>query len=170
MSISAVTRGAALTSLGAFAVLPLGAAWRARAQPVVRFRDIRVDVSPLRASAGDPTAEWVEEELPRDLKRALAPYMAPTERDGATLVVRIQYVYLGPSAGGMGMSGSARDAIEGLLAVRGPGRGAASEMRLRATASYSGGSDQALVEEGYHWRVIALAQAFATWTPRPLGF
>jgi hypothetical protein len=170
MSISAVTRRVALSSLGAFAIIPTGFMRPARAQKAVKLRDIRVDVSPLRASAGDPTAAWVEQELPRDLAQALAPYMAPAERDGATLVVRIQYVYLGPSAGGMGMSGSARDAIEGLLAVRGPGHGAASETRLRATASYSGSSDQALVEEGYHSRVIALAQAFATWTPRQLGF
>ena len=36
----------------------------ALAQAGVRFRDVQVDVSPLRASAGDPTADWVQRELP----------------------------------------------------------------------------------------------------------
>jgi hypothetical protein len=41
------------------------------------IRDIRVDVSPLRATVGDPTAASVEQELPRRLARALAGRVTP---------------------------------------------------------------------------------------------
>ena len=83
MSVSAFSRRAAVLSLGVFAALSLGAVRRARAQTAVRFRDIRVDVWRLRGSAGDQTADWVEDDLPRDLAKVLAPYMAPAERCGA---------------------------------------------------------------------------------------
>ena len=67
----------------------------ALAQPGLRIRAIKVDVSPIRASMGDPTAAWVEEALPGALAQSLAPYMAPGDRNGATLVARIDYLYLG---------------------------------------------------------------------------
>ena len=38
---------------------------------------------------GDPTAAWVEQALPGALAQSLAPYMAPGDRGGATLVARI---------------------------------------------------------------------------------
>jgi len=34
---------------------------------------------------------------------------------------------------------------------------------------YPNAADQALIEEAYHGRVVALAQAFAGWAPRELG-
>jgi hypothetical protein len=169
MSISAMTRRAAIGNLGAIALLSLGAARPALADPAVRFRDIRVDVSPLRASAGDPTADWVEQELPGDLRRALAAYLAPGQRDGATLVARIQDVNFGQSSGRGGASGASQDSIVGVLIVGGPHAGIAAQTPLRAIATYSpNAADQALVEEAYHGRVVALAQAFAGWAPREL--
>jgi hypothetical protein len=167
MSISCVTRRAALSSLGAFAVLPIGVIRPARAQPV-RFRDIRVDVWPLRGSAGDQIADWVEDELPRDLAQALAPYMAPAERNGATLLARIENIDFGRAGGGRGSGGSV-DSIEGILSV-GSRSGLAARPLLRATASYQpNAADQALFEEAYHSRVAALVEAFAGWAPRQLG-
>ncbi|HXW21008.1 MAG TPA: hypothetical protein VEK35_10940, partial [Roseiarcus sp.] len=68
------------------------------AQPGLRIRAIKVDVSPIRASMGDPTAAWVEGALPGALAQALAPHMAPGDRGAATLVARIDYLYLGPSS------------------------------------------------------------------------
>ena len=41
----------------------------ALAQSGLPVRNIRVDVAPLRANSGDPTATWVEQELPRQLPR-----------------------------------------------------------------------------------------------------
>jgi hypothetical protein len=86
------------------------------------------------------------------------------------LVARIRLVYLGPSDGGAGRRGASEDSIEGALIVRRAGGEAAAETPLRAIAAYSANaSDQALVEEAYHGRVVALAQAFAGWAPRELG-
>jgi hypothetical protein len=135
----------------------------------VRFRDIRVDVRRLRASAGDQTADWVEEDLPKDLARALAPYMAPVERSTATLLARIDNIDLGVAGGGRGAAGDSVDSIEGVLIVSGL-RGVAAQTPLRATASYQPNAvDQPLFEEAYHGRVSALAEAFAGWAPRQLG-
>jgi hypothetical protein len=169
MSGSAVTRRAALLSLGALSALSVGAVRHPWAQKAVRFRDVRVDVWRLRASAGDQTADWVEEDLPRDLARALAPHMAPTERNGATLLARIDNLDLGGAGGARGAGGSV-DAIEGVLIVTGPRGGLAAQTPLRAIASYQPNAvDQPLFEEAYRGRVAALAEAFAGWTPRQLG-
>ena len=60
----ALTRRGALAALASF-VLPSSLAIQgALAQAGVGFRNLQVDVSPLRASAGDPTADWVQRELP----------------------------------------------------------------------------------------------------------
>jgi hypothetical protein len=167
MSAFSLTRRAALAALGALAMVPVR---RASAQPLVRFRSIVVDVSPLRASAGDPTAAWVQQELPGALAQALAAYMAPGDRGGATLVARIDLIYLGPSSGGTGAWGSTQDTISGALVVRGARRGLAGDTPVRAiTSYYPNASDLAQIVQSNHWRVSALAQAFAGWTPTQLG-
>jgi hypothetical protein len=169
VSVTSVTRRAALSSLGVFAVIRPGLVRPARAQKAVRFRDIRVDVWRLRADAGDATADWIEEELPKDLAQVLTPYMAPAERNGATLLARIETIDLGSSGGARG-AGGATDSMEGVLIVSGPRGVIAAETPLRATASYEPNAvDQSLFEEAYHRRVIALAEAFAGWAPRQLG-
>ena len=170
MSAFPLTRRAALAALGALALPSALAVRSANAQAGVRFRDIVVDVAPLRASSGDPTAAWVQQELPGALAQALAAYMAPGDRGGATLVARIDFIYLGPSSGGTGAWGSTQDTIKGVLLVRGARGGLAANTPLRAiTSYYPMAVDQALVEEAYHGRVTALAQAFAGWAPRELG-
>jgi hypothetical protein len=168
--MSAVSRRAALLSLGGLSVFSVGSIRRARAENALRFRDIRIDVWPLRASAGDQTADWVEEDLPKDLARALAPYMAPAERNGATLLARIETIDLGVAGGGRGAGGSV-DSMTGVLIVRGARGGlAAAQTPLRAIASYQPSAvDQPLFEEAYHWRVTALAEAFAGSAPHELG-
>jgi hypothetical protein len=170
MSASPLTRRAAVAALGAFAV-PLAIAVRgAPAQPFVRFRGVLVDVSRLRAEVGDPTAAWVEQELPGALAQALAGYMAPGDRNGATLVARIDNIYLGPNSGGIGAWRSSQDTINGVLLVRGPHGGVAAHTPVRAITSYHPMAvDQPLRVESNHWRVVALAQAFAGWAPRELG-
>jgi hypothetical protein len=170
MSAFLLTRRAALAALGAFAVPSAIAMRSARAQPRVRFRNIVVDASRLRADFGDPTAAWVEQELPGALAQALAGYMAPGDRNGATLVARIDNIYLGPNSGGTGAWGASQDTINGVLVVRGPRGGVAADTPVRAITSYHPMAvDQALRVESNHWRVIALAQAFAGWAPRELG-
>ena len=63
---------------------------------------IRVDVTPLRENAGDPTAAWVAQNMPV----ALAQAFADAGRAGTPISVRIEYVILGPNAGGVGPAGS----------------------------------------------------------------
>jgi hypothetical protein len=164
-----LTRRSAFAALGALALAPVVAARSALALPNVRFRNIVVDVSPLRMSAGDPTAAWVEQELPGALAQALGGYMAPGDRYGATLVARIDYLYLGPNHG-TGPLGSSQDTINGTLLVKGPRGGVAAATPIRAITSYIPTPvDQPLRVKSNHWRVIALAQAFAGWAPRKLG-
>jgi hypothetical protein len=165
-----LTRRAALAAMAAFA-LPSAVAVRiARAQPSARFRNVVVDASRLRADFGDPTAAWVEQELPGALAQALSGYMAPGDRNGATLVARINTIYLGPNSGGTGAWGASQDTITGVLLVRGPHGGVAADTPVTAITSYHPMAvDQALRVESNHWRVIALAQAFAGWAPRELG-
>ena len=169
MSVSAITRRVALSGLGAFAAVSVSGL-RARA-PLVRFRDIRVDVWRLRGSAGDQTADWVEDELPKDLAQAMAPYMASAERAGATLLARIDNIdFGGGGAGGGRGSGGSVDSMDGVLIVSGLHGVVAAETVVRATASYQPNAvDQPMFEEAYHWRVAALAEAFAGRTPRQLG-
>jgi hypothetical protein len=171
MSAGAVTRRAAVVGLPAFALLSATVARGAQGQPTVRFRDIQVDVSPLRASAGDPTADWVEQALPQDLMRAMSAYLAPAQRNGATLVARIQDINFGQSGGGRGgAGGGSQDSIQGVLIVGGSRAGIAAQTPLRAIAAYSpNAADEALIEEAYHGRVVALAQAFAGRAAGELG-
>ena len=170
MSAFPLTRRAALAALGALLLPAMVEMGSALAQPGLRIRAIKVDVSPLRASMGDPTAAWVEEALPGALAQSLAPYMAPGDRNGATLVARIDYLYLGPSSGGPGFFHQTQDTINGTLLLRGSRGGVVASVPLRAIASYFPMAvDQTLVERALEGRVTALAQAFAGWAPRELG-
>jgi hypothetical protein len=164
MSTRVFSRRTALSVLAALA--PVGAL----AQPVVQFRGVQVDVGPLRASAGDPTAAWVEEALPGFLAGALGRYLQPRDRRAALLIARIDWIYLGPNSGGTGPLGSSQDTIEGVLIVHGP-RGTIPELTaLRATNNFfPNGVDQPLRVESNHARIVALAQNFAYWTPGQLG-
>jgi hypothetical protein len=165
-----LTRRAALAALAAFAAPSVIAVRGALAQPAIRFRDIVVDVSPLRAAMGDPTAAWVEQELPGALAQALSGYMAPGDRRAATLIARIDYLYLGPDSGGTGAWGASQDTINGTLLIKGPHGGIAANTPIRAITPYHPMPvDQPLRVESNHWRVIALAQAFAGWAPKSLG-
>ena len=172
MSAFPLTRRAAITALGALVLPAIAQMPGALAQPGLRIRAIKVDVSPIRASMGDPTAAWVEEALPGALAQSLAPYMAPGDRNAATLVARIDYLYLGPSSGGGGFGHfrQTQDTINGTLLVKGPRGRIVANVPLRAISSYFPMAvDQTLVERALQGRVVALAQVFAGWAPRELG-
>jgi hypothetical protein len=93
MSTLGLIRRTAAAACGAFVLLAAVACQNALAQSGAPIRDIRVDVAPLRVNAGDPTASWVQQELPDQLAKAMAGRMSA---HGGTLVVRIDYVALGP--------------------------------------------------------------------------
>ena len=110
----------------------------ALAEPALTFRDVHVDVQPLRANAGDPTATWVEHDLTGQLAQALAGRMS---RGGAPLTVRIDYLTLGPQTGEMLHAGASLDNIQGVAVIGG------KEMPIRATSSYySTPVDQTMIE------------------------
>jgi hypothetical protein len=166
MSNRGLTRRAALAAVVGLVFTP-GATL---AQPPVRFRSIQVDVEPLRANVGDPTAAWVEEALPGLLEQSLGAYMEPGARNGAVLIARIDFLYLGPSSGGTGPQGQSQDTIGGVLIVHGPRGTVAAETPLRAISSYYPMAvDQPLRVQSNHDRIVALAQSFARWVPGQLG-
>lgn len=161
----ALTRRAGLVALGTLALQGCASAVPTVATSSVRFRDIKVD---MRADVGDPTVTWVQQELPRAIAQALGPYYAPGAPAGATLVARIDYVYLGPSSGGTGPAGASQDTMSGVLIVGGPRGGVDTHLRA-ISFYYPMAIDQTLWERAYYYRVVALAQAFADWVPRKLG-
>jgi hypothetical protein len=170
MVVSAMTRRGALAALSAFGLSLTCVASGALAQSGLRFGGIRVNVEPLRALTGEPTASWMEQALVQALPQALGPHFAPGDRKAPVLEVRIDWIYLAPSQGGPGARGSAQDTIIGSFLVRGSQGEIESEIPLRAIASYYPSAvDQTLVERAYHARIAKLAQVFAGWAPRQLG-
>ena len=67
MSTLALMRRAGIAAT--FAFLIAAPCQNALAQSRPPVRDIRVDVAPLRANAGDPTALWVQQGLPVNLPK-----------------------------------------------------------------------------------------------------
>jgi len=148
-----LTRRVALAAAGAailaVAVAAPGASARARISPP----GIHVDVGSLRENAGEPTASWVAEALPGQLAQDLAGRMA-----SANVSVRIDYLTLGPSTGGIGPAGSSIDTIQGVATINGV------EMPVRATNSYYPSPvDQTMIERTNRLRVTQLSQALAYW-------
>ena len=153
MSTLALMRRAGIAAT--FAFLMAAPCQNALAQSRPPVRDIRVDVAPLRANAGDPTAMWVQQGLPGQLAQALAGRMTA---QGGTLVVRIDYVTLGPIK-----DSSARDNIIGVATIGGV------QWPLLATTKYQASAvDQTLVERSNRERVTLLGQALAYWLARDL--
>ena len=112
----------------------------------------------MRANAGDPTATWVQEDLPGQLARALAGRMATS---GAPLTVRIDYLTLGPPTGEMLHASATLDNILGVAVING------HETPIRATTSfYTNPIAQTMIEESNRDRVAQLSQALAYWIAR----
>ena len=146
-------RPVAIAACSAFALLA-GVAWQSTvAQSRPPIQNIQVDVTPLRANVGDPTASWVERELPGQLTQALAGRMTP---QGGTLVVRIDYVTLGPRK-----ESWAQDNISGVAMTGGVQRPVRAITRYQISAV-----DQVMVEESNHRRVTQLVQALTYWIAR----
>jgi hypothetical protein len=145
----------AVVACGTLALLAEVACQSALGQSEPPIRDIRVDVAPLRANAGDPTASWVQQELPGQLAKAMAGRMTPK---GGTLVIRIDYLVLGPIKHSWSL-----DNISGVATIGGVQR------PVRATTRYQVSPiDQTMIEQSNHYRVTQLVQALAFWLARVL--
>ena len=170
MVASAMTRRDALAALGAFGLSLTGAASSARAQSGLRFRDIVVNVEPLRARDGDPTAAWMDQALGRRCLGRWGLISRRATETRAILEVRIDWIYLAPSSGGPGPRGSAQDTMIGSFVVRGPRGGIASVIPLRAIASYyPRPSIRRSSSEPITGASSRSRQTFAGWAPRELG-
>jgi hypothetical protein len=137
---------------GAFSIVTAIAAQNALAQSGATPRPIRVDVSQLRASVGEPTASWVQNEL----AQALAGRTGPNAR----FTLRIDYLTL---SNGVVDCGSSRDRIAGVAIIGGV------ESPVRASTSYQPGpADHVRIEQINHDRVSQLVQALVFWVTRDL--
>lgn len=162
----------ALAAMGAIAASSVsGAETPPPLPPGTHFKAIRVDVAPLLANSGEPTAGWMAQSLPGPLHAAFAARLAPGDRAAPTLVVRIDNVFLGESGNGVaGFAGevTARDNIQGAGIVVGPdGRTVAVYPLFSVLYNYTGGTN---FEMGsYRRRIAELAQSFAQWLPGQMG-
>ncbi len=149
-----IARRAALAGFCGFGLAVAVVGQGASARPPVPESEIRVDVTPLRANAGDPTAAWVESELPGALRKGLA---GRTLR--GRLLVRIDFLTLGPNTPASVHGGSSPDNISGVVVLPGGAR-----IPVRATTSYMASPvDQTMIEQSNHERVSRLVQALAFW-------
>jgi hypothetical protein len=137
----------------------------------MRFRAIKVDVSPLAANGLAPEAAWLAQDLPARLAAAFAARLAPRDGAAPTLVARIDLVRLGASGEGgtepFG-GGGARDGIQGVGLVVAPnGRTIAAFPLYTSQIAITGGS---VYERGTERRRVAeLAAMFAQWLPGQMG-
>jgi hypothetical protein len=144
-----------MTAFGSLAVVMMTPCEAAFAQSRAAVGAIHVNAAPLRAAAGDPTATWVEQELPRQLTEALSGRITPT---GPPLTVRIDSLTIGPNK-----DSHAWDNISGVVTIGGV------ERPVRATSRYwASAVDQATPAQSNHARVSAAAQTLAFWIARDL--
>jgi hypothetical protein len=151
-----LTRRAALGAFGAFVVAPSLLLRGALAQPGAG--GIHVDVRPLLANAGEPSAGWVAQLLPGAIAQAMA------QRGGGPagpITVQVKYLILGPSTGGGGPANSSPDQIVGDMIVGGVAR----EVRAQ-TWYYPAPQDQTMIAQSNYYRVLQLVQALAFWIVR----
>jgi len=155
MTMSALTRRAAFAALGAMTLAAVAASQGALARTTLPRPGpgIRVDVAPLAANAGEPTAEWVAQALPGQIAQNLAKRGV-----SANVFVRVDYVILGSNSGDGGPAGSTYDNIEGVATINGV------EMPVRATSTYYPMAvNDAMIEQSNHDRISQLTEALAYW-------
>jgi hypothetical protein len=180
MKIGPVSRRTALLTLGALTA-PLKAGAFETLQPLangaiaqVRFRAIRIDVSPLQENANRPAAEWLSQDLPGLLQKAFAAHMAPRDPTADTLLVRIDLISFGHASvnngglfGGWDTS-NATDSIEGAGVILSPRGTPIATYPLLSSVQISINpvdTDISFVRS----RVATLAQSFAWWLPGQMG-
>jgi hypothetical protein len=152
MSTSKLTRQVAVAALGAMTLAAVAAS-PALARRTIPPPGIRADVAPLAANAGEPTAEWVAQDLPGQIAQNLAQRGIK-----ADVSVRIDYLTLGPNVGANGPANSSYDNIQGLATINGV------EMPVRATSNYYPmAQDQTMIEQSNRDRVRQLTEALAYW-------
>jgi hypothetical protein len=168
----AVLLFAALAAPGAAIAQQASAPYAGAAAAQLRFRAIKIDVSPLVGMGLGPEAQWLSQDLPARLQAAFAGRIAPRDAAAPILVVRIDQVYLGESGGGgstapLGDYG-ARDGIQGVAMVTARnGKVLASYPLFTTQLALTGGSVYDM--QSARGRVADLAGNFAQWLPGQMG-
>jgi hypothetical protein len=167
MDKGVLTRRALVSALAALAAAP-GIAAAAAPLSATRFREIQVDVAPLRANGSGDLVDWIAAELPALLAKAFAEHMAPGDRSAPILRARVDFVTLGPpgSFGGLPLVGDTTDYIEGAGVVVGAGGREIASYPLMASLH---ASSKVVTGMELRLRVSQLAQSFAYWLPRQMG-
>jgi hypothetical protein len=169
MSLPVLSRRSAFCVLAAGLAAPLLAS-RASAQPTTRFRAIQVDVSNVRRSGDNVSADRIARELPALLQRSFAGHLAPGDRGAPVLRARVDSVTYGSngSATTPGNPYGAKDYIEGAGLVIGPGgRVIATYPILTAVIANLDLLD--ITGQSGRTRTSNLAQSFAYWLPGKMG-
>jgi hypothetical protein len=169
---------AAAVAIGAMVASPLSALAQEASRPFaggaaaqLRFRAIKVDVTPLAEIGLSLVGEWMAADLPNRLQAYFSTRLAPRDAAAPILLVRIDRVRLGDSGGGgtqpFGLGG-ARDDIEGVASVVAAGGKVLASYPLFATQiALTGGP---IYERGTERRRVAdLANSFAYWLPGQMG-
>ncbi len=166
-----LTRRAALAALA----MAAASATATKAQSTdLRFREIRVDVSPLHEKAQDEEAAWVAAVLPGYLKQTFAKYIAQGDRTAGVLVARIDDVSLGEENQIESMfpsSNDTRDQIEGVgLVLDARGRQVQSyPLYASIRASSQQNAPYQYQTDIRRRRAETLALGFAQWLPGKMG-
>jgi hypothetical protein len=164
-----ISRRSAVAALVAAVACPVLASGEQLPAAGLRFRAIKVDVSGVRESGDATSAEWVAQDLPEDLRKTFARYLAPGDPRAPILLARIDLVTLGTEGSGGGLNSTqAVDYIQGAGVVLGPGgRQIASYPFFTAVHAYPA-EDSASGVSG-RTRVSNLALSFANFLPGKMG-
>ena len=169
MNPKLVSRRSAIAALAAALACPALAFGEQSPAAGLRFRAIKVDVSGVRES-GDPiSADWVAQELPEDLRKVFARYLAPGDSRAPILLVRIDLVTLGTEGSGGGLNSiDAVDYIQGAGVVLGPGGRQIAAYPFFTAVHARPAEDSASGVSG-RTRVSNLALSFANFLPGKMG-
>ncbi|MFZ0208522.1 MAG: hypothetical protein WAL59_20860 [Roseiarcus sp.] len=164
-----ISRRSAIAALAAAVACPVLAHGEESAASGLRFRAIKVDVSGVRESGDVTSAEWIAQDLPEDLRKAFAPFLAPGDSRAPILLARIDLVTLGTGGSGGGPNSTqAVDFIQGADVVIGPGgRQIASYPFFSTVFAYPAEYSASGVTG--HTRISNLALSFANFLPGKMG-
>ena len=162
-----LTRRAVVSALAALAAAP-GIAAAALPPAETRFRQILIDVAPLRANGDGDVADWIAAELPALLAKAFAAHLAPGDRNAPILRARVDLVTLGSPGtfSGVIMGVDTTDYIEGAGVVVGAGGREIASYPLMASLH---ASSKIVTGVELRLRVSQLAQSFAYRLPGQMG-
>ena len=165
-----ISRRFVITALAAGVACPVLAYGEQSTASGLRFRAIKVDVSGVRESGDATSAEWIARELPEDLRKTFAPYLAPGDTRAPILLARIDLVTLGSegSGGGGPNSTQAVDFIKGAGVVIGPGGRQIASYPFFSTVFANPAEDSASGVSG-RTRISNLALSFANFLPGKMG-